>query len=253
MTKLLAIIRLTFNSILRGRLITFIIFMALALAALNLMLATISLNQNERVVINIGLALVSIITVVISVIATTNIVLNEQERGAIFLILPKPVSLTTFIVGKYLGLLAASFIIFSIFSLAIFGLAAIWYRLPLLDITLTLVFGWLEVAVLMSVATLFASFSQPILSTVLTVAVYFVGHSLSLIMAATASSIFIVNMVGKAIYFIMPNLEKFNLREVYVTASSLPYSYYCWGLLYALLYVLICLILSQLAMQKREW
>lgn len=253
MIRLLAIIKLTFNTILRGRLLLAVLFIALGLAATNLLLADISLEQNLRLVTDIGLAGVTLVAVIISIVATANLVLSEQERGTIFLILPKPISVGTFIGGKFIGLAAASLVIYLILSVSVFGLAAFWYQLPWLNISLTLLFGWLDLLVITALATLYASFSQPILATLLTTATYVIGHSLSLIVSATLKGGLALSYLGQAIYYVLPNLEKFNLREVYVTASTLPASYYLWGLIYAIGYSVACLILAQLALKRREW
>lgn len=253
MTRLLAIIKLTFNTILRGRLLLAVLLLALGLAATNLLLADISLEQNARLITDLGLALVTLVAVIITVVATANLVLSEQERGTILLILPKPISSGTFISGKFIGLAAASLVIYLILSLSVFGLAAFWYQLPWLNIGLTLLFGWLDLLVITALATLYASFSQPILATLLTAATYVVGHSLSLIVSATATGGPMLFYLGRAIYYLLPNLEKFNLREIYVTASTLSVSYYLWGFVYAGCYSVVCLILAQLALKRREW
>ncbi|MDO8471733.1 MAG: ABC transporter permease [bacterium] len=237
----------------RGRLLVAVLIIALGLAGTNLLLADISLQQNVRLVTDIGLLMVTLVAVIITIVATANLVLSEQERGTIFLILPKPISIGTFIGGKFIGLGAASLIIYLILSLSVFGLAAFWYQLPWLNIGMTLLFGWLDLLVITALATLFASFSQPILATLLTAATYVIGHSLSLIVSATAKGGLILYYLGRVIYYLMPNLEKFNLRETYVSASTLPASYYLWGLFYAVSYITVCLILAQLALKRREW
>lgn len=253
MKPFLSIIGLTVRTTLNRRLITTVTLLGIIVAAVIILFANMSLDQTARVVADFGLAATIILTIIISIITTANLVLAEQERGTLLIILPKPIARAEFIVAKYLGLLVCAIGIYAILCVIVFGGAAFFVTLPWVDIILTALAGSLELMVLLALATLAAAFTTPILATVLTLGMFIIGHLLSLILYATASAAPILRTVAQGIYYLLPNLEKFNLRELYISSHLLSASYYGWMVLYAVVYTAAVLIIATTLFKHREW
>lgn len=254
MKPLLSLIGLTVRTTLNRRLLWSVIALGLVSGTVILLFANMSLEQNSRLVVDFGLAATILIAIIVSIVVTANMVLAEQDRGTLLIVLPKPIARSTFLVAKYLGLLISALVIYLILGATIFGLAATTYhQLPWADIMLTFIAAGLEIVALLALATLTSAFTTPILSTLLTFGFFVAGHSLSLILYATTQSGVVITWLGKAIYYLLPNLEKFNVRELYLTASQMPASYYGYMTLYAILYSTVALILGVMVINKREW
>jgi ABC-type transport system involved in multi-copper enzyme maturation permease subunit len=86
-----------------------------------LALAELSLNQGRRVVHDVGLASISLFTVVIAVFLGSSLLYKEIERKTLYVILPKPIRRWEFLVGKYIGI-AITGIVF----IAIMGAIQLW-------------------------------------------------------------------------------------------------------------------------------
>lgn len=253
MKPFFSIIGLTVRTTLNRRLLLAVVLLGIAVTTIILLFANMSLDQTARLVADFGLASTILLTIIISIVTTANLVLAEQERGTLLIILPKPIARAEFIVAKYLGLLISALIIYAILGVIVFGGAAIWQPLPWVDIILTVLAGSLELMVLLAIATLAAAFTTPILATLITFAFFIIGHLLSLILFATTQSGTAVRWLAKALYHLLPNLEKFNLRELYITAHTLSASYYGWMVVYAATYTVVLLIIAAAVFKRREW
>ena len=253
MKPFLSIIGLTARTALNRRLLSLVVLLGGLVAALIILFANMSLDQTARLVADFGLAATIIITIIISIIITANLVLAEQERGTLLIMLPKPIARAEFLIAKYLGLLLCSMTVYVLLGIIVFGSSAFFVTLPWVDIILTAGAGALELTVLLAIATLAAAFTTPILATVLTLGFFVIGHLLSLILYATTASGPVLRTLAKGFYYLLPNLEKFNLRELYVTAHSLSVSYYGWMIVYAVTYTVAALIIASYLFKRREW
>ena len=82
----LAIAQNTFRGVVRNRIFLVLILMSCALTSLVLAMSSVSLNQETRVVIDVGLFLVSSLTVVLSVLlGGTMVLLQASTEGCFYL------------------------------------------------------------------------------------------------------------------------------------------------------------------------
>lgn len=104
MSQLLAIALNTFREAIRNR-----VFFTLGLFAVGLLLLTMavsaaSLNEEVRLMKDVGLFLTSTFSVLIAIFVGVNLLYKEIERKTIYTIVPKPIDRWQFLLGKYLGL-----------------------------------------------------------------------------------------------------------------------------------------------------
>lgn len=249
----LVIAKNTYREIVRERLLYGVWLAAALLTGASFFLATISLDQNTRVLQNTGLASIHILTVFITVFVATNSMAHDADRRALYFLFPKPVSRSQYVIGKYLGFLAflaaTLLILGGLFSIgvaflnpAILGAAAI-----------NIAFSFLEVSLLIALATLFASFTAPLNAALYTLALFFIGHS------QTTMKQFVADMENgtfqwlmNAIYYLLPNLEKFDVRKATLYEVAIPASQVGWTLVYWVFAVVIVLYLATLVFRKQE-
>jgi len=94
----------TFREAVRDRVLYGVLGFASAILLLTLALAELSLNEERRVVMDVGLASISIFSVVIAVFLGSSLLYKEIERKTLYVILPKPIDRWEFLVGKYFGI-----------------------------------------------------------------------------------------------------------------------------------------------------
>lgn len=174
--QILAVARNTFREAVRNRVFASLIFFAVAMMGITLAISSASLNEEVRLMKDVGLFLTSTFSVLIAIFTGVNLVYKELERKTIYTVVPKPIWRWQFLVGKYLGLAVTMLIQVGVMIAVLAGL------IPLVGGELGVELwqaGWLvfvEVCIVLAVALVFSSFSTPFLSGLLTFGVFVVGR-----------------------------------------------------------------------------
>ncbi|UJR81814.1 ABC transporter permease [Sandaracinus amylolyticus] len=111
----------TFREAVRDRVLYGVLGFATALLLFTLALAELSLDQQARVVRDLGLASISLFSVVVAIFLGSSLLYKEIERKTLYVILPKPIRRHEFLIGKYAGI-ALTAIVF----VAIMGALQLW-------------------------------------------------------------------------------------------------------------------------------
>lgn len=243
----------SYREIIRDKLLYGIFLMGMLVTASSFFAGSVSLEQNIRVTQNVAVAAIHLFSLFICVFVATNSMSKDLERRALYLLFPKPITRSSYVLGKYLGI-----ILLLITSLAILGgffaVGAFFLDKSLLPgLGIDLFYSFLEISFLTTLAILFASFTAPLNASLYTIALFIIGHSLGTMRE-------IINHQGTALsqnlvavcYYILPNLDKFDVRRavlynIYPEASAV-----LWSLEYWLIYSVIILFLAIKVMQKRE-
>ncbi len=97
---------------------TFVLFFTLALAEL-------SLNERARVVTDVGLASISLFSVIVAVFLGSSLLYKEIERKTLYVILPKPIKRWQFLLGKFVGIVLTSLVFICIMGAVQFHVSAL--------------------------------------------------------------------------------------------------------------------------------
>ena len=104
--RIYAIALNTYREAVRDRVLFGVLVLAAGVLALTLALAELSLDQHMRVVTDIGLASISLFSVVVAIFLGSSLLYKEIERKTLYVILPKPIARFEFLLGKYFGIVA---------------------------------------------------------------------------------------------------------------------------------------------------
>ncbi len=121
MGRLYAIAINTFREAVRDRVLYGVVGFASAVLLFTLALAEVSLNQQRRVVMDVGLASISLFSVIVAVFLGSSLLYKEIEKKTLYVILPKPIRRSEFLVGKYAGIALTS-----ITFIALMGAIQLW-------------------------------------------------------------------------------------------------------------------------------
>ena len=121
MGRVFAIAINTFREAVRDKVLYGVLGFAVALLLFTLALAELSLNQQRRVVLDIGLASISFFSVVIAVFLGSSLLYKEIERKTLYVILAKPIRRWEFLLGKYIGIVGTAAVF-----IAIMGAIQLW-------------------------------------------------------------------------------------------------------------------------------
>jgi len=142
----------TFREAVRDKVLYGVLAFATLVLLFTLALAELSLGEERRVVMDIGLASISIFSVIVAVFLGSSLLYKEIERKTLHVILPRPVRRWEFLVGKYLGIALTGFVF-----ICIMGATQLWVASIQADAPLPYVVAMPVVLAVLLVATILRS------------------------------------------------------------------------------------------------
>ncbi len=243
---------ITYKEGVRDRIFIIFFVFAAVLIIFSLVLALLVVGQPEKVIADFGLAVMSIFSLLITVFVGTSTFNREIEKKTLVSLLSKPVRRWEFIVGKLLGIM-------KIVGVNIFFMVLLLYLLllaknfPLPAVFLQAFLLFLEMAVVASFSLVFSAFTTPFLSMLFTLSFYVIGHLTGTIKGVLfLVKVEVIKKFLLAVFYIFPNLERFNLRNQIVYGLSIPANYLIYTIIYALVLCIAFLALSILIFEKRD-
>ncbi len=243
----------TVREAVRNKLLYTLLFFAVAVIGCAVLVASLSYVEGNRIIQDVGLAAIRLFSLGIAVFVGIGLIHNEVERRTIQTILSKPVSRAEFLLGKYLGLLATVWLQVAIMGVA-FVIVSLASGAPLgAGVAWALLLFCMELAVIVAVATLFSSFTTPLLASLFTVGIWVVGHlTRDLLALGKQADQESVQWVTAFLYRVLPDLEAFNLTIEAVHGLPIESGEVVWPMLLGIGYSAVLLIVAIQVFQKRD-
>jgi len=111
MQAIVAVAVNTFREAVRDRVLYGVLGLASLVLLFTLVLAELSLDQQRRIVLDLGLASISLFSVLAAVFLGSSLLYKEIERKTLYVILPKPIRRHEFLLGKYFGIALTAFVL----------------------------------------------------------------------------------------------------------------------------------------------
>jgi len=253
--KVLAVAENTFREAIRDRVLYNLVFFALAVMTVSVVLGKMTLGERLKVIQDVSLAGMSVFGLLIAVFVGIGLVHKEIQRRTIGILLAKPVARWQFVVGKYLGLMAVIALNVAVMTAFLFALTAAFSDTGVNPAILKAVLLILvELMVVTATAILFSTFSTPALSAMFTLGVWVIGRlSADLAFLASRSESAVVRVVVTAVHYTLPNLEKFDVKDLVVHRMPVPAEYLVAACGYGLLYILALMLLAVIVFERRDF
>ena len=123
--RIAAIALNAYREAVRARILYGLLGLALATCAYSLVVATLSLHQEARVIANVGAASISIYAVLVAIVLGATSLHRELELKTIFPILTRQLRRHEYLIGKYLGMLATLAVFVAIDAAVVLGILAV--------------------------------------------------------------------------------------------------------------------------------
>ncbi|WNG63039.1 ABC transporter permease subunit [Archangium gephyra] len=197
----------------RNRVTLLVAIFALAMLMSTTLVLEITVGTFDRVITDVGLGAMSLMLVLLAIFLSSGLISREIERRTIFLMVSKPLSRGAFLVGRLAGNMLTVTVL-QLLMAALFFAMMFFYQSPISPAHLAAVgMLWFELWVLSAVGFLMSSFSSQMVSAFVTVSVYFAGHlSSDIYSLASKSQSGAIQALGKAVYYVLPDLSRFNYR-----------------------------------------
>jgi ABC-type transport system involved in multi-copper enzyme maturation permease subunit len=251
------IARTVFLEVIRDRILYLVALFALLLVIARVLLPEVAAGAENKILLDLGLAGIHLLSVIVAVFVGTGLINKEIEKRTVLVLIAKPVSRAEFIVGKHLGLTAVLAVLIAALGLFfVVLLTASGVPFSLGSLVLALGFMTLEAALLVAVAIVFGVFTSSLLATLMTFAVYLMGHlSQDIVAFGALSDNPAVQRLTNGLYLILPDLERLNLRNQAAYGwELLPSPAALWGHgLYGVLYTALLLAIAVVIFSRRQF
>lgn len=238
MKNYLTVAKYTFSEIYRSKILISLLFLAFGLLVLCYVASEFGYGAPDKIALDVGLGIMSLSNVVISLLIGSTLIGKEIEQKTLYMILSKPISRASFLMGKITGLstiLLLNTLLLGITSVGLF----LFYEGQFSNLILwTWWFSFLESLIVLFFAILFSLITNTTLTVLFTIVVYTVGHALN----ETSKIIFlktseVTSKIIETCFYIIPNFYRLNLKDLVLYKQSVPTDYLVFTQGYALLYL----------------
>jgi ABC-type transport system involved in multi-copper enzyme maturation permease subunit len=221
-SALFAITRLSFRAAFGERLLQLAALFAGLLFLLSLAASQLAPLAERKIVIDFGLATVHAVALVIAIFLGAQDMPRELERRTLYVVLSKPVSRVSIVLGKFLGLFGALVVLSGLMSLALVGCMALMHVQPLGAHAVAIGLGLIEIAVLLATGMVFSLLTSPTLATLYTALVFLMGHQTGVVRSYGIDEGGFTRVWTEVFYRVVPNLDVLNLRNMAVYGALPP-------------------------------
>ena len=244
-----------FREVIRDRVLYLLGLFTLLLVLGSRLLPEVSSIAADKILVDLGFGAIALFALVITLFVGTGLVSKEVEKRTVFVLLSKPVSRAELIVGKHLGLTAVLAVLIAAMSgvymllLHLYEIAFSWETLAIVGLFLLL-----ELSLLTAFALLFSLSTGPLLATLLTLAIYVMGHlSPDVVKLAQLTDSEGLQQAVRSLYLVLPDLSLFNLRNDGAYNLLPATDILVQTALYGLAYSVLLLLLTSIIFSKKEF
>ncbi len=251
MKTVIVIAQNTFRETIRDRILYAILGFGIIFLLFDIFLGQLALGDIVAIR-SFGLAGIYIFGLVITIFLGASIIYKEIERHTLYFILSKPVSRSSVILGKFLGLYSAvivtTLLMFLVYASVIFYHSGGFYS----GDALAVFYEILEEGLFTAMLVFFSSLVRPLSATLSATLLLFAGH----LLPATLESARLVGgatyKVLQAVYYLLPNLEKFNIRNLVVHNIHISLIPTLFSITYMVFYSTLLIFSATMIFKKRE-
>ncbi|MBD3271567.1 MAG: ABC transporter permease subunit, partial [Elusimicrobia bacterium] len=207
----------------------------------------------KRLLFDLGIGSIEFFGLILAVFIAVTLILEEIESRSVYLILSRPLSRSEYLFGRFGGLIAT--IAISVIGMGLIHISLLLFKgwefqfkyLFLLVLTIE------KIALISSLALFFSLFStSPASSIVFTLFFWVLGHFSMEMKFLSDRLVTGFMIIIKTAYYLIPNLQYFNLRDQWAL-PSFSLDVIGWATLYATVYILATLALSVILLKRKEF
>lgn len=261
----------TYREIIRRPLFWLVVGVAAVLQWLFSLLPYFTFGEDIKMVAFQGLAAIMVPGLIIGFFAASVSIADEIDGKTAITLLSKPIQRRNFIIGKYLGIMAAVGLLFLLlganFMLVLFvklGMESIEVqkqylpyvqRIPfLLQILPAIVLYYFQVAILCALSVAFSTRLPVHLNVTACLLIFLLGNIAPVVVQAGSQGQFEgVQFMAEFFAAILPGLDYFNVERAIAAESNVPWlAYVLPCLVYTILYTGLALVLALLFFEDRD-
>ena len=254
MNKLACVALNTFRESMRERILAVAVLFGVILMASSVLLSPLAVGAKQKIVMDVGLAAISIIGVLMAVFLGSTLLHKEIEKKAIYLVLTRPIPRPAFLAGKLAGVVLAIALVFVVMTAVMLATVALGKGVLSPAVFASVYLSFLETAVVCSLVLLFSTFTTPLLTSFFALSIFAAGSmSGDLRVFASKFGGGGMKLATDALYYLLPNLKVFNLRHEAVHGLPFAAGDILRATIYAVVYSLAVLYFACVIFRRREF
>jgi ABC-type transport system involved in multi-copper enzyme maturation permease subunit len=250
-----AVVANTFREAIRDKVLYNLVFFALLVMGASVVIGNMTLGETIKIILDLSLAAMSVFGLLIAIFVGIGLVHKEIQRRTVYMLLAKPILRRNFVIGKYVGLMLVIALNVAVMTAALLALIAFYSPEGVsagLFVAVLLIL--VELMVVTAVAVLFSTFSTPTLSAMLTLGVWLIGRfSSDLVAFARRTENPLSRAVANGVHYALPNLEKFDVKNLVVYSMPIDPAYVGGAVAYGLLYIVFLIGLAAAIFERRDF
>lgn len=252
MSAILRIATNTLRQTIRQRLYFNIAVFGVFMLILSMVMARITFGDSARVVRSIGLSGTAIAIDLMALLVGVSLVHQEIDKKTLFVILTRPIRRWQYLVGRYLGLMAAVFTALIGFTLIFVVTVTVSKGSPVQTDFVALFAIMAEAAVIAAFGILMSSFSTPTLSAGIGLGFWLACTTTDDLVRLTVKAEPATHQLAKIISYLLPSLERFNFREAAVYKVPIETGDFLWSMVYGGMWAVVLLAIASVVLSRRE-
>ena len=237
----------------RNRVTVVVVAFAIALLLFAALLTNFALSTFDRVLTDLGLGAMSIMLVLLAIYLSSGMLPREIERRTLFLIVSKPISRGTFLLGRFAGNLLTLLVLQTLMAVVFLVSVKIWGTHVTEAQVVAIAMLYFELLMLSAIGVLMSSFTGQLVAGTVTVAMYFAGHLSRDIYEMGQKAGGGLKWIAESVYYALPNLERVNFRPQATYEVSTAFHDLLGPAAYAIGYSGILLAVAVILFNRRDF
>ncbi len=249
----------------------FFVVLALGVCALFAFIVVpyFTFGEDLKMLKDSSLTLIMLLAILIAVWSASVSIAEEIESRTALTLLCKPVRRRQFILGKFLGIMQPTLLLFILLGSVLLITVSIkvvydkrevaqpepeWQLCfeEIIRVVPGLVLGFFEAVVLAAISVAISTRLPMVANLMICATIYVMGHLVPSIVASSVGKFEIVRFVGMFLATVFPMLDNFNIQAAVAAGTPVPGTYLWMALLYASLYSAIAMLIALAMFEDRD-
>lgn len=238
----------------RNRVSAVVALFALVLLLGSTLVTEVTVYTMMRVLTDFGLGTMGITLTLLAIFLSTSQLVREIERRTIFLMVSKPISRATFLIGRFAGTMLTLAALIAMMTAVLVVQVLLYAGSVRCELVAAAGMLWFELLVVVAVGFLLSAFAGQVVSAMVTTGIFVAGHlSGDIYSLSQRSASAFIRVLGKGIYYLLPNLERLSFRPNAAYEQAVAGGDVLAGIAYAAAYSAACLSLAVILFRKRDF
>lgn len=252
LNRIAAVAANTFRETVRERVFYNLLIFALLMTFSGLLMARVSIRQQDKIIKDLGLACMDVFGTVIAIFIGVGLVAKELERRSLHPLLAKPLTRDEFFLGKFVGLGLTLLVNVAVMGVGLY--LTLWATGSRPDPRLLkgIYAIYLGLLLIVSLALLLSTLTSTTMAALVTLGLVVAGRFSDVIRNMRAVAPVVPDWLVQTLYYAIPNFRNFDFKDRVAYGDPVPLAALGWVTLYAVLYIAVVLGAGARAFRSKD-